>query len=348
MRIEQFDVKNASPEAYAATNAFQNSMRAERLPDDPAIPLEEEIRRLQSIPPLVEVHAWSVWRDDRSHIVAGGSVSFLHTEENRHVVEFGINVLPEFRRRGLARRLLARIVDVPRRENRRLMFTGTSGNVPAGEGFVRRLGARMGMATHTNQLDLMALDRELLAGWQVRAGERASDFDLGLWTEDYPEEHIEAVAAMWEAMNFAPRDDLEMEDFHWTPERLRQFEAADRARGRDRWTMYVRERDTGRFAGMTEVTWHPNRPEIINQGMTAVFPQDQGRGLGRWLKAAMLEKILRDRPQARWVRTGNADSNAAMLKINREVGFVPYESHYVWQVETDQVEAYLAATGVRE
>jgi GNAT superfamily N-acetyltransferase len=111
--------------------------------------------------------------------------------------------------------------------------------------------------------------------------------------------------------------------------------------------MYVRERDTGRFAGMTEVTWHPNRPEIINQGMTAVFPQDQGRGLGRWLKAAMLEKILRERPQARWVRTGNADSNAAMLKINRELGFVPYESHYVWQVETDQVEGYLAATGIR-
>jgi hypothetical protein len=41
------------------------------------------------------------------------------------------------------------------------------------------------------------------------------------------------------------------------------------------------------------------------------------------------------------VRTGNADSNAEMLRINEELGFKPYQSQTFWQVETDKVLAYL-------
>jgi len=58
----------------------------------------------------------------------------------------------------------------------------------------------------------------------------------------------------------------------------------------------------------------------------------------------MLERVLRDRPEAKFVRTGNADSNAAMLGINQALGFKPYLSHCVWQLETEKVAAYLAQT----
>ena len=105
--------------------------------------------------------------------------------------------------------------------------------------------------------------------------------------------------------------------------------------------MAVRERATGRLAGITEVAWHPNRPEILQQRGTGVLAEYQNLGLGRWLKAAMLEKILRERPQVKRVRTGNADSNAPMLKINTELGFRPYISHQIWQIELAQVQAYL-------
>jgi len=75
--------------------------------------------------------------------------------------------------------------------------------------------------------------------------------------------------------------------------------------------------------------------------MTGVFPQYRNHGLGRWLKAAMLDKVLKERPQVLFVRTGNADSNAAMLKINTELGFKPYRAECLWQVEVQKVMEYL-------
>ena len=76
--------------------------------------------------------------------------------------------------------------------------------------------------------------------------------------------------------------------------------------------------------------------------MTGVFPKYRNKGLGRWLKAVMLERILEKRPKAKYVRTANADMNAPMLKINNELGFKPYIAECVWQVETDKVAEYLS------
>jgi len=131
------------------------------------------------------------------------------------------------------------------------------------------------------------------------------------------------------------------------PEPIREFEKSARARGNQSWMMYAREKGSRKIAGWTDVSWNPNRPEFLQQQGTAVFPEFQNRGLGRWLKAAMLEKVLRERPQVRYVRTGNADMNAPMLKINTELGFKPYRSHYAWQVETAKVLDYLASPAAR-
>ena len=144
-------------------------------------------------------------------------------------------------------------------------------------------------------------------------------------------------------MNQAPRGDLDVEDARRTPEQLREGERSLSASGVERWVVYVRERATGAFAGFSDVYWHPDRPAILDQGNTGVFPRYRSHGLGRWLKAAMLDRILRERPQVEVIRTNNADSNAPMLRINTELGFRAYMARTIWQVETDRVRRYLAA-----
>lgn len=42
-RIKPFPLKTATEAEYRAANALANAIRAEKLPDDPSIPLEEMI-----------------------------------------------------------------------------------------------------------------------------------------------------------------------------------------------------------------------------------------------------------------------------------------------------------------
>ncbi|MBI3741062.1 MAG: GNAT family N-acetyltransferase [Chloroflexi bacterium] len=339
--IIRFDLKAARDTEYRAANALSNQLRAERLPDDPPIPLDEEIRNWQNIPPFVEVHAWSVWDAARARVIAGGVMSFLLMNENKHLADFNLQVLPEFRRQGIARQLLARVVADAQDAQRTLLVTNTHQRVPAGEIFMHRIGASKGLENHVNQLRIADLDRALMQAWIARAQARAKDFELGWWEGKFPDADLQAIADLYNVMNTAPRDKLQMEDFRFAPEQLRQMEKSMFACGIERWTLYARKKSSHQFAGFTEVFWHANRPAIVNQGGTGVFPQYRNLGLGRWLKAAMLEKILRERAQVKFVRTGNADSNAAMLKINSELGFQPYSADCIWQVETEKVVEYL-------
>jgi len=342
--VQSFDLRTASADDYAALNAFENRIRAERLPDDPPISLEEAVQGWQHIPDFVEVSQWVIWHPQGTGIIAGGDAAVLRLDTNQHMIDFGIAVLPEFRRQGLARSLLVPLVELAQRENRRLLITSTNERVPAGKAFMERLGARQGLVAHTNQLALAELDRELLQRWQTQGAERASGFRLGLWDGAYPEEYLEAIVQLHEVMNTEPRDQLEIEDFHMTAEQLRQIEQSFIAKGTERWSMYIAEQATGQMAGYTEVFWNANRPHLLYQGDTAVFPAYRKRGLGRLLKATMMQKVLLQRPQVQFVRTGNADSNAAMLKINHEMGFKPYLAECVWQVETQQVSDYLGVS----
>jgi GNAT superfamily N-acetyltransferase len=109
--------------------------------------------------------------------------------------------------------------------------------------------------------------------------------------------------------------------------------------------LYAADRVTGRIVGLTRVHWNATHPAILEQGFTGVLKAYRGRGIGRWLKAAMLAKVLRERPAVALIRTSAGDSNAPMLKINAELGFRPAFAVLNWQVDTEAVEQYLRTKG---
>ncbi|MCB8925959.1 MAG: hypothetical protein H6652_10080 [Ardenticatenaceae bacterium] len=339
--IRELKIAEATEDTFVALHRFEDQMRAERLPDDPPRSLEAAKANWLSIPPFVQVHMWLVWDAGETAVIARGLIAYTESDDNRHLGQVAVEVLPAHRQQGLACQLLALIVQVAEAQERRLLIGNTNGRVPAGDAFMKRLGGSRGVATHINQLALTELDQDLMNSWLQRGQKQSAEFELGLWTGPYPEAQLDEIAALHEVMNQQPYDDLDVEDFHITGEQLRQIEANLAAQHIERWTFYVQERATKKLAGYTELTFVPDRLAMANQGDTGVFPEFRGRGLGRWLKAAMLAKVLAERPSVQFVRTGNADSNAAMLKINREMGFRPYMSQTIWQIETAKVKAYL-------
>ncbi len=344
VRIEPLDPHAITEDQIAAVHVLMSRSEAERFPNDPPRPLEQTAALFRNIPPFFDLRIWAAGTEDRSTLLGYGILVMPRTEENQHAAQIEMEVLPEARRHGLAKRLLIPIVDAAAQAGRRLLIANTNSNQPGGAALMERLGAGAALVGHINQLVVAGVDRAMLRAWQEHAETHAPNFTLGLWEGAYPDSHLDEIAALFQAMNLAPRGDLDVEDFRWTPEQMRQIQDMKIGRGGIPWTMYLRDSTTGDLAGFTEINWNPSQPAVVWQGGTAVWPKYRNQGLGRRLKAAMLEKVLRDRPQVEYIRTENADSNAAMLKINQELGFRPYYSETTWQVPVDQVRAYLGTT----
>jgi len=341
-QIRPFDPSDVRGDEFQAVHQFSNLMRQEYWPEDPPLAFDETVGHWRGVPAFVDRRAWVVWEGKQA--VALGVIRIAQTEDNRHLADASIEVLPGWRRQGIAIRLLGQVVAVAEATNRRLLIGNTDSRIAAGDAFMTALGASLGLTMSTSQLDLTGLDRTLIRRWQEGNQQLAEDdFELVLWKGRYPEEHLGAIVDLLGVTNTAPRGKLDIEDARWTQEELRQWDASVVESGTERWTLAVVHRRSGKFAGYTEVFWNRHRRELLSQGMTGVFPEFRNRGLGRWIKAAMLEEVLRERPYLKRVRTGNAAVNAPMLKINRELGFRHYKDQGVWQIETKVARNYLNA-----
>jgi mycothiol synthase len=341
--VRPFHPKDASDEEYLRLNELMDELRVEILPDDPPVKHEQRIRAWKNPPDFVDHSMQIAWNPEHTRVIAYGEVNCYHTGDNENVCDFSIDVHPHFRCQGIARQLLHEVVDFARQEDRTLMVASTNGRVPAGNAFMERLGARKGIESHLNQLKISDIPEGWVEKW-LHAGETLSErFSMDIWDGPIPAESLAEVADFFKViMNTQPRDQLEIEDQNYTPEIIRQIEKNLFAQGYSHWMLMLRNCSTGALAGMTEVTLHPDRPAMVGQGFTGVLPAHRGLGLGHWLKAAMLDRLLVNHPEAKIIRTGNANSNAPMLKINQEMGFKPYMSTTIWQVEVDKVKEYLS------
>lgn len=344
-----FDPAQGAERDFAAVQRLLNRMQAEAHPDDAPQSLADVQTNLRATPSFMTTRRWLCWAPSGDQLAAYALSSIVTgMDTNRHLAQFRVAVDPDWRCQGLGSRLLAEVTAMARATGRTLLVTDTSSNAPAGEVFMRRLGAEVGLEALTNQLDMARLDHALLGRWLADGEARsAAEFSVDFWDGAYPQADIDAIVAMKRVMNSAPTDDLDVEDTNFTAEQLRQIETMLLTQRRvTRWTAYARQRATGAVVGYTEVFFRPHDPATAEQGDTAVFPDFRNHGLGRWLKAAMALRIVNERPQVQRIRTGNAGSNAPMLKINREMGFEVYENVRLWQVKLTQVEAYLMKRGL--
>ncbi|WP_110514468.1 GNAT family N-acetyltransferase [Herpetosiphon llansteffanensis] len=339
MQLTTFKLGQATEAEYAALAQFEQQIRHERTPDEPLIAAPLLIKLWENLPDFIDYRVWAWWDSER--IVAAIMVHMLLLDTNRNLADLNLAVLPAYRGRGLARGLLQAIQPTLVEAERNVLVSATTQSVAAGEHFAQKVGAEARLKTHVNQLILAELDHQLVQQWLEQSQHLGERFELGLWQGPYPEAELAAIVDLYTVMNQQPYDDLEYEPIQFTPSQLRELEQTQMANGMQRWTYYVRERSTQALAGFTEIFWHRERPHVVQQGDTGVFEHYRNHGLGRWLKAAMVDYIRHELPMVQFVRTTNANSNAPMLKINQALGFKPYLSQTMWQLSREQLAVYL-------
>lgn len=339
-RVKAHDPREDSDEDVAERVAFANELLAEVLPDEEPAKVEDAIARLRAFP--ARERMWSVRaRDADGRLVGIASTGFdPEHDDNPEILVVGLSVHPDHRRRRIGTRLLAALVEIADAEGRRRIITSTSELRPAGEAFALVTGAIAKQHDHVNRLLIADVDRQQLEHWVADAAVRSADYELIAWDGPVPEVDMDRWLDLVVVMNTAPRDDLEVNDFTLTAEEVRDGERRAAAVGWEAWTLVARDRSTGEWAGFHDVGWSPSDPKIMEVGATAVRSEHRGHALGKWLKAAMTLRILDERPDVAEIRTGNADSNDAMLGINTAMGYRPWIGATTWELDVESARRF--------
>src|SRR5215831_1347149 len=331
--FSEFVPGEASRPEWARYHAFRRLEHAEFWPDEPLAPDEmQEVRMTR-----VDTFMWRRW----FHVVDGDvMVAELEAEgwrpespeyaTNRHLLWAWGYVLRAHRRRGIAMSWVPRVIELM--DEYEATVLSSSAEDETGHGLLRRLGAEPRMTERQSRLDLRELDWAMVARWIAESEAAAAGARLELHTPWVPDEQLdEYCAAMNELMNTMPFEGLDHGDIVQSPAVVLEWRDRMRLTGTINPTCLVRDAD-GTIVGMTDTIKHDYEPGIVRQNFTGVHPRARGRGLGKWLKAAMLEHLRQAHPDTIWVSTENAGSNSPMLSINHALGYRLHRTFTFYQV----------------
>lgn len=344
--IEDARLQGATDERVRPFVELALLLEHEAIPEDPPRPFDAVASRMRSTSSLFETRRLGAWTADgelAANVYIGRS-----TQDNLHIRDVWIGVRPEHRRRGLAKRLLGSALDTiesdpglkPDAGQEIVVQSFTHSRVSAGVAFAERAGLKPGLRARASQLDLGALDRAQMKEW---ASIDPAGYRLEWIDGETPDRLLDNVVEAIRVMNTMPREDLQWEDWKITRETVREWERLSKERGQNVLRVLAIDEGTGKTAGFTEIFYDPRVPSVLHQGGTAVEPSHRGKGIGKWVKAQMALRILREMPNARYVRTENAGTNAAMLAINVAMGFTAAWEEVIWQAPIAEVRRYAEA-----
>ena len=274
---------------------------------------------------------------------AGTLAVDMPTLDNLDNCDVGITVLPEYRRRGVGRALLAAALEQCR-ANGRVRFCGTSvSTLPggpvrneAGTRFAEAVGMKSALVEVRRRLELSTVEPGLYERLLADAWPHAAGYSVVTWENTTPEDCIDDIAQLASSfLEEAPLGDLEWEPEKVDADRVRKNDETNAKYGRQRYATALRHDATGKLVAHTALGRTYEQTTHAWQGITLVHPGHRGHRLGLIGKLVNLQYALEREPALRTIDTWNAAVNDHMIAINEAMGFRPVDSWTNWQRDVD-------------
>jgi mycothiol synthase len=343
----EVDPKTATPDFWKRYHAYRRIRDAETRPDVPSIPDAIAEGQMTRDDPFDLQYRYEIARDPLMLGWFTASTSKPGSpghDSNKHIMWFAASVHPDHRRTGIGRTWIPLAIELMDRHGCTTFSSGTEEE--SGHAFLRWIGAEAKLNGAENRLKIADVDWAMVRQW-IEDGPRLSPSSrLEVYDVHLPEAMLEDYCIQRSAMlNTIPLEQLDIGVITNTPARMTEWYARMDMAGMTEHTMLTREPD-GVISGITDVEYVPFRPKMIHQGFTGVRPDARRRGLGKWLKAAMLMHISELYPRVEVLATENAGSNAPMLAINTKLGFKQFLTGSEYQMSRDRLAARLLELGL--
>ncbi|MBA3594321.1 MAG: N-acetyltransferase [Polaromonas sp.] len=344
IQIQLFDPQTASRREWAQLHAYRRARHHEDQPGEPLTPEADFEHELMQRHPLFEARRLMAIRD-------GGYVGNLllgfrrdgspGCEDHAAFVDAGGGVLGGLRRQGIGTALLAALHTFMQGSGRTVATLKV--HRPEGHAFMSAIGAREKYRSVENRLALEGLQWSELAQWQAHATAPSNGLHWETHAGRVPFERLgQLMEPLSVLINEQPLGSLEIPRIRYELQGYESWYAAMDRRGGDHFlVMLLHGKD---LAAVCDASWDARFADRVYQQLTAVASPWRGKGLAKGVKAAMFDLVRKWHPEVRTVITNNANTNAAMLSINRRLGFAAHRQDATWQVSVDALGRWLSAS----
>lgn len=306
-------------------------------PDDP--PRSRELIRdfLLNPHPLWNFCRWLVIDTEKDRIVGALVLSYENQKSpqydvKRNIADIFAIVGSDYRRQGLGSRLLDLIIVEAKKLKRRQLQGEFS--LESSRRFLLKRGAIITSERKIQRLYLKDVDPNTVKDWR----QNGADLNPGVKLHTFQvisDELLEGYVNLYnetarQAPDYDSGESVPMELTSAVDRRETEKLVADK---KIAWVTIMAEEASGELSGFTEIFQRTAEPYVLDQGQTGVLKKYRGRALGKWLKAEMLDYIRQNLKGAGCIETGNASANAAMISINKRLGFRDYLPHALFSLK---------------
>jgi GNAT superfamily N-acetyltransferase/RimJ/RimL family protein N-acetyltransferase len=341
VQIERFDPATASEARLRECLELVNSGQAV---DDPNVP-PVSFRRFRGwwTRGFADIPQQIWLASDSGGALLGCYLLQTPDRDNKTNSFLDLFVAPAARRQGLGVALLMHAAGQAKQAGRTLMMAGARVG-SAGTDFAEAIGAKCEMEEIRRVLDIGPELPARLAALRAEAEPHAAGYSIRRWVGLTPDDIIDSIAALNNAMADAPHGENE-EPMDWDADRVRREDERAIEDGIPCYSVAAIEDATGEAAALTQVYVDPDVPGWAWQGLTAVVRAHRGHRLGMLVKIANLEWLAEAEPQTRYSVTFNAAPNQYMIAVNEKLGHRVSDTFRSYELAVDAATKLGARVG---
>jgi len=282
--------------------------------------------------------------------IVGNAYLEWETDPGTRVSWLDLEVLPDYRRRGIGTALFDRIegeaiasgrpiaqggaLHEPLAGGERLPSATGHGSIALADPsahFLRKRGYTLEQI-HRRSILHLPVPADRLASLPNAPADVPAGYRVLTWAGPTPERWRDGVAHLLGRLRVdAPYGNLDMGDAAWDAQRVVTEDQQRLAAGQTSVVAVVEYVPTGDLVAYSGLTLPQDRSRPAQQGTTLVLREHRGHRFGLLTKATTLRQLMTTSPETPSIVTNNAEDNQHMLRVNDLLGFQPLAYIGAWK-----------------